>query len=158
MKDERTEQAENCPVCGGEMREGRCSSCGWEPPEGTGSSPTKRLVLSSLLLLFSLLAAGGVWYMIQRGDRSIEEGVLVKSGVGGGPVIVPTERYEEYKAGLDELLALRKRRRDLLKEKERVFGDLSEERRVEKLLQKTNNRIVILTETLKLMEKRAPGD
>ncbi|MFA4985382.1 MAG: hypothetical protein WC712_02245 [Candidatus Brocadiia bacterium] len=146
-----------CPVCGGELGEGlRCSKCG------------ETIILSSrrrmpLLLPFLILVAVivGVATTIFLKSTSIflqeENGfVVVPSGISGQKAYVDKAAFPEYASGVVALGKLKADRALLRREKEKYFGDLDQERRIEQLVTIKNNEISVLQEKLNALEHSSP--
>ncbi|MDZ7815845.1 MAG: zinc ribbon domain-containing protein [Planctomycetota bacterium] len=157
MTEKPRRETNFCPVCGEKLAQDNvCASCGFVP-EGPSVSPrTFRAAKTVVLALLAAALVTLVWHTVIPESPQKRDGSYEVLNFEGETVFVAEEDFADWKDTTRKILKLKDRIADYKSKKRMEFGNLDEERRLERLILNANNQLGILVDNVREMEKREP--
>jgi hypothetical protein len=148
---------ERCPVCEGKLdASGSCPSCGFvfEEPRTPSKLPRRILLFLAAVALIAGIAV--LAYKLAPVTPDVVDGHYEVTGINGGTAYVPVEQYGLWRTKYSDVEDLRRKIEIQKQEKVNKYGNLEEERRLERLITITANQIESLLYEISEMEKASP--
>ncbi|GAB4150975.1 MAG: hypothetical protein Kow00107_01540 [Planctomycetota bacterium] len=145
---------ERCPVCEANLDSNlECAKCGFKFEEPTPPKKWLRKIILLVAVTAVLSALVLAAFFLAPDKPVLVDGHYRVTGVNGGKSYVPVEHYERWRSLHSQLDRLRKTLRAQKREKLDKYGDLEEERRLERLITITANQIEVIILEIAALEK-----
>ena len=157
MTEGQRKETHFCPVCGERLsKDKNCPACGFVPSVSSASPRVFRIARMVVVVLVVFALGALAWHTILPEKPDKVDGSYEVLNFEGETVFVQEEDFEQWKATTRKILRLKDRIGGYKSEKRKEFGNLEEERRLERLILNANNQLGVLVDEVREMEHREP--